>query len=262
MRQLFYFLIILLMLGGCGQFSNIKTGSNTITKYRPDGSVESQEQRDLPLGDSQYDYQETKRTVAREMASVQKERMKTYAKIVQNSMAHASTKTEAVLIGVVASLSLSQVNPSIAKDLEAVGTRPMNGYEFMSDGLGKITDVAWTVPVSIGIRQQGKSQREALKNAGDVQTVSGDGNTVSTRKTRTDSIVHANTTGQNSPTNVDNNQQAAGCPSGDCGQDESDGGGTNACLSDPLITTEFLAAIPGNCSSRASYCAGRCSQKP
>jgi len=138
-----------------------------------------------------------------------------------------------VLIGVVASLSLAQVNPSIAADLEAVGTRPMNGYEFMSDGLGKITNVAWTIPVVVETRQREKSHREALKSAGDVQTVSGDGNTVSTRKTRTDSVVHANTTGDNSPTNVNNDQQAAGCPTGDCGDSESTEFNLDSCIANP-----------------------------
>lgn len=142
------------------------------------------------------------------------------------------------------------------KNGNVMALQPIKAPDSFGDNVRKSAGLI----LGIGGIALGISQSHALKDvavagigaAGTKITASGDGNTITSDsyKNGTDNVINGN----------ENSISAKSCP--DCDKDEesfSDGRPANW---QDVCTSDFLASIPGNCSSCDSYYGGRCSVTP
>jgi len=251
---------LMMAMTGCSTLSGIKTGKEDTIKevYDIDGKVVSRTKTtsDRPLFDTQFDYQKTVRHVADAASKSDASRASAIKDITVDGMRTASTQSESVLIGVIGVQSIERMGSSISGALSALGKRPKTLSEIGLQYVEAITKVAWTIPLSVAVHEQGKSAREYAKNGGNHTTVTGDGNTVSTKEVKTNSTINAGTTGDDSPVNVNHQQQATGCATGDCGKNKADG--------EKIPPDVYICTVDTDCADNdnGSICVEHVCQEP
>ena len=236
--RLFY-LPIFMMLTGCSAVGPLasSTGVKTTTTYDTDGHMVSQIQEEKPLLDSQTAYQETMQKISEDHAkavqSVSTGLQKSLTAIAKDKSVSSDAKALMLYRGMESFESLGKYANIDPATLAAV-QRSMSGYDLTAT-LGKavISGGMWSY--------LGHAAASTLKGfsdaAGDRTSVDvgGDGNTVSLDKRNVKTEIHANTTGQNSPTTVSTNP-STGCESGNCGAGEEvapEEFNLDSCIADP-----------------------------
>jgi len=218
-----YVLVTLIMLSGCSQFK-VPTGQTEDVLLGKDGKPFKVTTTQIPLGDSQFYHTQTQQIVARAAAAADQTKATSIADITKYTMEHAGTQTEAVLVGVIGGQAIRDVKSSIAPALKAIGKRPTSGYDAFMYGIDKLSA---GIPIVFREIEVNKTIRHAQDSAGSSQVtnVSGDGNTVDTvsKTTKVDVRNNIATRGENAGVNIDNNQTAVGCPTGDCSKKDDKG---------------------------------------
>jgi len=216
MKKIPLLFLVLLLASGCVQFK-VPTGQTEDVMLNKDGKPYQVTTTQIPLGDSQYYHTRTQQIVARAAAASDQTKATSIADITKYTMEHASSKAEMVLVGVIGSQTIRDTPSSIAPALKAIGKRPTSGYDAFIHGIDKLSE---GIPIVFREIEVNKTIRHAQDSAGSSQVtnVSGSGNTVDTvsRTTKVDVRNNIATRGENAGVTVDNQQTAAGCPTGDC----------------------------------------------
>ena len=241
------------LLSGCF-LTNVQTGKQVKTETKKDGTVIKTE-TDRPLGDTQFDYQQSVQKVVEEASKSDVARAKAIRDVTVNTMKTAQTKTEATLVGVFGALALERMPSAIPQALGAMQDRPLTLSEAGIEYLKQIANFAWTVPVTVSVMEANKTARTAAENSGSHTTVTGTGNSTYVKDTKT---ISNNTNyikgGNNNPTNT--TSQSADCPTGNCG---SSGFTLDSCISNPpggvINGIPYWTAAGCSCESHA---AGKC----
>jgi hypothetical protein len=224
-------LIVPTLLSGCF-LTNIQTGKQvkvqTVTN-KDGGQTTTRTEVDRPLGDTQYDYQQSVQKVVEEAARSDRARAEAVRDITVATMRKSGTKTEAVLVGVFGTLALERMQSAIPLSLSQMQDRPLTISEAGIQYLDKLTHMIWALPVTVSVVEANKTARRAADNAGPKTVVSGSGNSTYVKDTKT---ISNNTNfikgDNNTPTNT--TSQSADCPTGNC---EDTGFSLETCKSNP-----------------------------
>ena len=223
-----------LALSGCGASGLIEsTGVKTTTVYDDNGRMVSQIQEEKPLLDSQTAYQETMQKIsgdhARAVQSVSTGLQKSLIAIAGDKSISSDAKALMLYRGIESFESLGKYTDIDPATLAAV-QRSMSGYDLTATlGKAAISGGMWSY-----LGHAAASTLQGFSDAAGDRTsidVGGNSNTVSLDKRVVKTDIHANTTGQNSPTKVSTNP-STGCENGNCESSTQDFD-LDSCLANP-----------------------------
>jgi len=222
MKSKFVVLVVGLMLSGCISGLNTSTGSKTTSYVGEDGKVNRQVVEDVSLSDVAEHYKAVKGVVDA-VGTATAAQASSIASMANDSAKKAESSEAAGLYKAIGMFSIAQLRPNYAAPLAALGKRPMGIIE------GGVEILKFGVGAAVGI-SQAKYAKETIAIVADkagtsiVSSISGDNNnsSVTNKDTKVSTQTHNNTIGDNSPATTNNSQQALGCPTGDCGDDEGE----------------------------------------
>ena len=253
-QRIFVCMLALCLFGCSGILPALDNpAKRTELKFRQDGTVKESITTEKPVLDSQTEYQLTIRKVLEEDTKRVVGQSNAIKDTIRAAITKQSDPTAAALIGVFGVNSISDIKGISATVIAAV-KRSKSGYE--------VLDSVLTTGLSKGLyaflgHEIGSTVKSMFDSAGDETNINigGNDNNFSYDKRNTFSTIHANTTGDESPSTVTNEQAIEKCPDGSCGNGE-----TEETEEVSEEGSDYLG-ISG-CSSKESYDACRCSERP
>ena len=254
MKNWWMLVVLLIGLTGCG-FTPVQTGSKTTTVYDDGGNVVSQVQEEKPIADTQTEYQETVRSVTKSETERVRHQTTGIKDICSQNLTHFKGNDAAyALLSVFCADSIAKIKGVDPETIKAI-QRSKSGYEVVGELGGKVVDGS---VIGMGLHAAGNIVGEIMEGVGDRTNVtnSGDGNSVAISKKETTTLTetHANTTGDNSPPEVNNNQVTNGCPDGNCGEGGEEQAGIDSVESGTFNLQQCLSSPPaGSQGGRAQW---------